>query len=58
MFAITPKVLENTDINSKAKIEKTKKILENEKYIISTSILSTESKYFNPDLIIFFNADI
>jgi len=58
IFAIKARVLENTDLNSQIKIEKTKKILEDEKYIISTSILSTESKYFNPDLIIFFNADI
>lgn len=58
IFGITPIVIENTNINSKSKIEKTKKVLENERYVISTSILSTENKYFNPDLIIFFNADI
>lgn len=57
MYNINPKVLENTDLNSKNKIEKNKLDLKNEKYIISTSILSSESKYFKPDLVIFFNAD-
>ncbi len=57
MYNIKSKVIENTDINSKSKIEKNKLSLENEKYVVSTSILSSESKYFKPDLVIFFNAD-
>jgi len=57
-FNIDSVVLENINLNSLSKIEKNKKILQNAKYIISTSILSTESKYFMPDIVIFFNADI
>ena len=50
-------IIENTDINSKNKILKTQKEIQNKQFIISTNIFSQYSKNFIPDLIIFFNAD-
>jgi primosomal protein N' (replication factor Y) len=56
-FSINSLVIENTDINSLSKIEKIKNKLESANFVISTSILSSVSDSFIPDLIVFFNAD-
>ncbi len=56
-FNIDSFVIENTDINSLVKISKINNILPNQQFVISTSILSSSSSFFNPDLIVFFNAD-
>jgi len=50
-------VVENTQVNSLNKIKKIKDQLSSSNFVISTWILSVESKYFKPDIIIFPNAD-
>lgn len=57
-YKIEPFIIENTNVNSLNKIKNIKSQLKHEKYVISTSILSSEISVYHPDLIIFFNADI
>ena len=57
-YKIEPFIIENTNVNSLNKIKNVKSQLKHEKYVISTSILSSEISVYYPDLIIFFNADI
>jgi len=56
-YWICPFVIENTDINSKNKILKIQNELKDINYVISTSIFSEKNINFQPDIIIFFNAD-
>jgi primosomal protein N' len=48
----------NTNVNSSSKIKKINEELKKEQYVISTSILSCETSFFHPDIIIFPNADV
>jgi len=56
-FNIDCFVVENTDVNSLNKIKKINLELKSKQFVISTSILSCETSLFQPDIVIFPNAD-